>query len=647
MPFPFKYRATFTLVSLGLALTTTSGDIQADTAVHHFEPSPLVEQPTTVSQVDNAESSAAKNAQVEKSFLAFLDNYAKEILRRSPLTATRLGVTTEYLGTTFNDRLDDLSPASVKRQKASNAAQMAHLQSIDRNRLSGVAQSTYDSLLRSLTMASNMKPYVNAAFSELGIFSPFLISQIAGPHINIPRSLQAEHPLRNRKDAEDYIIRLSQFNKLFSNIALLVAEDAQQGILPPQFAVQGALNFIEQFMAAPAQDNPLVSTFATRIKESGALSEQQQADLVKKATAALNNSVYPGYQSLKVALEALLPKASPKAGIWDLKDGAKRYQLALENFGAGGKTAEQIHQIGLSEVDRIQTAMDVILKAQGLSEGPIMDRYLSLTKNPAHLYPNTDGGRQALLDDLNQQMDNIQGLLPNILLTLPKAKVEIRRIAEYEQDGAPGGYYTSPSLDGSRPGIYWINLKNTADWAKFTLPTLTYHEASPGHHLQIAIAQQIQNMPMIRNLMWYSAYGEGWALYAEVLAKELGLYKNDPLGDLGRLQSELFRAARLVVDTGLHHKRWSREKAIQYMVETLGDTEASVTREVERYSVWPGQACSYKLGQIKLLELREMAQATLKDKFDLREFNDQVLIRGSVPLAVLEQNILDWVASKQ
>lgn len=202
-------------------------------------------------------------------------------------------------------------------------------------------------------------------------------------------------------------------------------------------------------------------------------------------------------------------------------------------------------------------------------------------------------------------------------------------------------------MDGSRPGIYWINLKDTADWPKFTLPTLTYHEASPGHHLQVSIAQEIHNMLMLRNMLWHSAHGEGWALYAETLAKELDLYKNDPFGDLGRLQSELFRATRLVVDTGLHHKRWSREEAIEYMRENTGESLAAVTREIERYSVWPGQACAYKLGHLKILELREKAKTALGVKFDLREFNDQLIIHGSVPLVVLEKNIDDWVKSKR
>lgn len=290
--------------------------------------------------------------------------------------------------------------------------------------------------------------------------------------------------------------------------------------------------------------------------------------------------------------------------------------------------------------------MAAILEAEGLDSSDVIKTYNELFKDPSYLFANTDAGRQELLDYLNENMATVTAQLPTILKTLPKAPVEVRRIPEYEQDGSPGGYYTPPSLDGSRPGIYWINLKNTGDSPSFTLPTLTYHEASPGHHLQVAIAQEIEDMPMIRNMIWFSSYGEGWALYAEVLAEEMGLYKTDPMGDLGRLQSELFRAARLVVDTGLHHKQWSREEAIDYMHETIGGSRDEVTREVERYSVWPGQACSYKLGQIKILELRAHAKKQLGDKFDLAEFNDQVLIHGSITLSVLVDKIEAWIASK-
>ncbi len=263
------------------------------------------------------------------------------------------------------------------------------------------------------------------------------------------------------------------------------------------------------------------------------------------------------------------------------------------------------------------------------------------------IYPNTDEAKEELLASLRGQVDQINALAPDWFGTLPPQAVEVRRIPVYEQDSAPGGYYTSPSLDGTRPGIYWINLKDTSDWPRYTLKTLTYHEAVPGHHFQIALQQDVEDMPLLRNMMFYSEYGEGWALYAEKVADEMGMYEGDPLGQLGRLQSELFRAGRLVVDTGLHDKRWTREEAIDWMVKHTGETRAAVTREVERYSVWPGQATSYKLGQLKILELRARAEEALGDDFDIRAFHDAVLLDGSMPLPVLEARIDEWIEERR
>lgn len=596
---------------------------------------------TTVNEKPQLSQSTANEALFE-----WAETKAKHTLQRMPLEATSLGVSEEYVGAYFNDKLFDYSAANIAEEKRLNAETLTSLAAIDRSALSGIALSTYDTLFAAASMAAKLKPYVHGSFSQLSVFTPFIVTQLSGPHINIPRSLQTQHPLKSEADALAYLKRLEQLELTLKEIALAVEHEATVGIHPPTFAVEGAINFIQKFTAKPAAENPLVATYKERLTEAKNLPEEKAAAMVDSATALVEEKVYVGYKALLLSLQKVLPQASEHAGIWDLENGDIRYQLSLENFGANGKTAEQIHTIGLAEVARIQKEMDTILLSQGHTNGSVIERYNALTTDEQYLYPNTDEGRKALLDGLNIKMQEITDLLPGIITVLPKAAVEVRRIAEYEQDGSAGGYYTSPSLDGSRPGIYWINLKDTAAWAKFRLPSLTYHEASPGHHLQIAISQQIENMPMIRKMMWFGAYGEGWALYAEVLAKELGLYKNDPLGDLGRLQMELFRAARLVVDTGLHHKKWSREKAIEYLLKNTGGVKDSVTREVERYSVWPGQACSYKLGQLKILELREFARKELGDAFDIREFNDRVLGSGSVPLSVLDGNIKQWVKGK-
>jgi uncharacterized protein (DUF885 family) len=587
-----------------------------------------------------------KQTKATSVFLAMMDKHSKSLLRLSPTLATSLGISEEYLGMKFNDKLGNFSVDSIAKAKALRAEIAADMIKVDRTLLSGTAATTYDVVASSLAMTEKFEPYIFGAFDPLTIFTPYSITQLSGIHINLPRALQTEHPLKNKGNVEDYLTRLSLLGQAFTDYADVVRFDAKNGVTPPKFAIKGALNVIDGMTSPLPVNNPLAVVLNNRLKSVTTISMKERSAYVERAAIIISENVYPGYANLALALNETLVNAQTEAGIWALPNGEKRYELALKSYGAGNKTPEQVHQLGLSEVKRIQAEIDVLLKSVDRTEGDVMTRLIALSEDPSFLYSNTDEGRQKLLNKLNTQMEEVEALLPNILLTLPKAKVDVRRISVFEQDSAPGGYYTGPSLDGTRPGIYWINLKNTADWPSYTLPTLTYHEASPGHHLQISIAQEIKDLPMIRNMLWSSAYGEGWALYAELLAKELGLYKNDIYGDIGRLQSELFRSARLVVDTGIHYKRWSREKAIDWMHKNTGESVASTTREIERYSVWPGQATSYKMGQIRILELRKIAKEKLGDKFDLREFNDQILIHGSVNLSVLTTNIQTWINSK-
>ncbi|BFM07119.1 DUF885 domain-containing protein [Halioxenophilus aromaticivorans] len=594
-----------------------------------------------------ASEPAAQPASANEAFIEFTDEIVAEIFKFAPIAPTSFGLTEADVGYHFADKLGDFSPTSIEVSRQAHSRWLEAMEQFDASQLTGTALTTHQVLASTLAKTKALKPYINAVFSPLSYFSLFPVTQLSGAHLDIPRVLQNEQPLTNEQDAKDYIARLQGIQQAFSDLALVVQQDVDKGLLPPKFAVEGAIAIIGQMTAPAPAEHPLAVVFKTKLAEIDGIDEEQKSALIAAAEQAVADSVYPGYAALKTTLETILPKASANAGIWDLKNGKEIYQGALENFGADGKTAEEIHQLGLSEVARIQSEMAAILEAEGMDSSDVIASYNALFEDPQYVFANTDEGRQELLDYLNQQMDTVSELLPTILKTLPKAPVEVRRIPEYEQDGSAGGYYTGPSLDGSRPGIYWINLKNTEDSPKFTLPTLTYHEASPGHHLQVTIAQEIQDMPMLRNMIWFSSYGEGWALYAEVLAKEMGMYKEDPMGDLGRLQSELFRAARLVVDTGLHHKQWSREEAIDYMHSTIGGSRDEVTREVERYSVWPGQACSYKLGQLKILELREQAKQALGEDFDLAEFNDQVLIHGSITLTVLADKIDAWIAGKK
>jgi uncharacterized protein (DUF885 family) len=308
--------------------------------------------------------------------------------------------------------------------------------------------------------------------------------------------------------------------------------------------------------------------------------------------------------------------------------------------------AEEIHQLGRDQAAELTAQMDAILKEQGLTKGTVSQRMQALSKDAKFLYPNTDEGRQQILDYCNSLIAGLQSHLPGYFDRLPKAPVEVRRVPPYTEAGAAGGYYQRPALDGSRPGAFYINLRNTAELPRWSLPTLTYHESAPGHHFQLAMVLELESLPLIRKMGQFSANTEGWALYAEVLCEEMGLYKDDPLGRLGRLQATIFRAARCVVDTGLHSKGWSREQAIQYMVDTTGDNVDAMTSEVERYCVYPGQATSYKVGQTRWLAMRANAQAKLGSKFDIRKFHDTGLTAGPMPMAVLARVYDEWIAKQ-
>ena len=418
------------------------------------------------------------------------------------------------------------------------------------------------------------------------------------------------------------------------------------GLLQRLF-LKGAINFLEGFIKAKPEEHMLVTAFKEKLAKVESINDDTKKRLVEDAVRAVSEVIYPSYQAMAERTKSLMDKAPTESGIWAQPNGEEYYQDAILQLGDSTKTAEQIHQIGVEEVERISKQMDFILKEQGYKDGPVGERMKKINDEPRFLYPDSDAGRKQLLDDLNGYIAEINEKMAPLFKTKPPYDVEVRAFPVEIQDGAPGGQYTSPSLDGSKPGVYWINLRDMKANPKFSLKTLTYHEANPGHHWQVALNLAQDDLPFLRRIAPYNAYIEGWALYSELVAAEIGMYKNDPFGDLGRLQAELFRAVRLVVDTGLHHKRWTREQAIEYMAEKTGSAESDVVAEIERYMAWPGQALGYKLGMIKILELRETAKNKLGEKFDLAEFHDLVLLGGAVPMAVLEQKVNSWIALKR
>ncbi|MGZ9115122.1 MAG: DUF885 domain-containing protein, partial [Brevundimonas sp.] len=472
--------------------------------------------------------------------------------------------------------------------------------------------------------------------------APYTISQLTGSYQGLPDFLDTQHAIETAEDAEAYLSRIAAFPVALDQETARMQADFAAGAVPPDFIIDKTLLQLANLYDTPADQSVLTTSIVRRAGE-----KNLAGDWGARARRIVETEVYPALRRQADAMRARRADATHDAGVWRLPDGEAYYDWGIRSYTTSTLSGAEIHALGLEQVAELSARADVLLKAQGLTQGSVGERISALGKDPAQLYPNTDAGKAQLLADLNAQMADMAKRLPQYFGRIPAAPVEIRRVPTFIEAGAPGGYYNPPALDGSRPGAYYINLRDTSEWPRMQLPTLTYHEASPGHHHQIALQQEQADRPLLMKVLGFSAYSEGWALYSEQLADEMGVYADNPIGQIGYLQSLLFRATRLVADSGLHHKRWSREQTIRYMVETLGDSETAVTTEVERYCVWPGQASSYKVGHNKWAELRSRAQAALGDRFDIRAFHDAGMNAGGVPLIVLDKIMSDWIAAQR
>jgi uncharacterized protein (DUF885 family) len=479
-------------------------------------------------------------------------------------------------------------------------------------------------------------------------FHNFPVNQLFGVQSTLPDFMVQQHVVEDELGAEHYIARLNQFDEKFDGVLEGLRIREERGILPPSFAVTKVIEQVEGFLDSAPEEHLLVEKFDEKLDaiDEAELGQGRRDELRAQAVAAVEDSVYPAYESLLAYLRELEPQATSNGGVWRLPDGDAFYQQAIRQHTTTDMTAEEIHAIGLAEVERIGREMDAILRAEGLTEGTIGERVQQLARRPDQLYPDTEAGREQILADYQAIIDEIDPAMDEYFNLRPETGVEVKRVPEFAEETSAGAYYQRPSLDGKRKGAFFANLRDVSEIPKFGMRTLAYHEAIPGHHFQIAITQQLEGLPMFRRLVPFTAYSEGWALYAERLAWEIG-FQNDPLDNLGRLQAEMFRAVRLVVDTGMHHKRWTREEAIDYMLANTGMGEGEVEAEIERYLVMPGQALSYKVGMMKILELRERARRELGDDFSLPEFHDQVLGNGALPLTLLEEVVEDWIERKR
>ena len=478
--------------------------------------------------------------------------------------------------------------------------------------------------------------------------SGYRVNQISGVTVNLPEFLTDAHAIIDRRSADRYLSRLTEFGRVLREVKDRVIDDRDHGVIPPDFVIEKSLTGMRRFISEGASQNVLVTDFASRLSEVEEISAEDQAVLVSDAQARVASEVIPGYEGMIALFEELATQTNHDAGIWRIPNGEAIYRHRLRSSTTTDYTPDQIHDIGLAEVVRIEGEMHAILDAQQIPDGDIATRVRVVMEDPSQQFANTDEGREEMIAYLESFDAKVMARVADFFITIPPQPLEIVRVPVHAQDSSAGGYYSSPALDGSRPGRFYINQKNTADNPRWTLPTLMIHEGSPGHHFQLSASQLIENVPLLRRLSPFNAFTEGWALYSERIAKtDMGLYDDDPLGDLGRLQAEMFRAVRLVVDTGIHAKRWSREEAIDYMLAKTGMTEDEVTREIERYSVWPGQATGYKTGQLAILELREAAEAALGESFDIRQFHELLLMNGAMPLALLKDQVTAWIDAQR
>jgi len=594
---------------------------------------------TTAGAAIVAATPALAQAGEDAKLRALLDKIFEQQVAESPERATSLGLD-KGARAGLKAQLDDYSAAGRDKRLEQTRARVGELKAIDREALSKPSQVDLDTVLfgqeNALAAGDRFK------FGSVGgRFSPYVISQQNGAYQDIPDFLDNQHRVVTAADADAYLSRLKAFAVAMDDDLARMNTDVAAGVVPPDFICDLALAQMKALREQAPEKTIMVTSIVGKAKAANLT-----GDYGGPATKIVTSEIFPALDRQIAGMQAVRAKATSDAGIWKLNDAAAYYAGALKASTTTTMSADEIHQMGLDQVADITARLDTILKAQGKTTGTVAERLKALNDDPAQLYPNTDEGRAALIADLNVQVAAIAARLPQAFRTLPKAEVTVKRVPAFIQDGASNGYYQSAALDGSRPAAFFINLKNTHEWPKYNLPTLVYHEATPGHHLQIALAQESDKIPIIRRTGGgFSAFSEGWALYAEQLADEMGVYKDDPYGQAGYLQSLLFRACRLVVDTGIHHKRWSRDKATDYMVSVTGYPRSRALREVERYCCSPGQATSYKVGHTVWDRLRTEAKTKLGPRFDLKAWHDAALLSGSMPLTVLERNLGEWAAS--
>jgi len=581
----------------------------------------------------------------------FYEKIFIQILFNSPELTTQLGFPVLY--DLYKDELDDISDAQLQANLKKDIDNYNTLLSYNFDKQSPENQ------LNTKILGYFMK--LNSVEKEPFFYHDYPVNQMFGVQSSLPSLLVSSHKLNTEKDIKAYISRLSKLDTKFSQLLESLSIRESKGIIPPRFIISIILDEMKGFVGLPdeasanttsnllsaVEANILYTNFANKVDAIKGLPEEKKNAYKKQVSEEVQNTVFPAYQKLIAYFDQLYLKATDDAGVWKLPNGGSYYKYMLKFHTSTDLSPEEIFNIGLSEVARIKDEINAILTAEGYAvPGKTIGEIIQdLGKEDRFLYPDSEEGREMIIAEYKRILDEINERMGDAFDIAPKAALDVQRIPPFKEEGSPLAYYEPPAMDGSRGGVFYINLRAPQDIVKFGMKTLAYHEGTPGHHFQLGIQYELSDLPTFRKVIPFTAYAEGWALYTEQLAWELGMYENDPYGNLGRLQAEMFRAVRLVVDVGLHYKKWTREEAIDYMAAHTGEPIKQVTTEIERYIVMPGQACAYKVGMLKILELREKAKKALGADFRLAEFHNAVLKNGAVPLDILEEIINDYIST--
>lgn len=593
-----------------------------------------------------------RQSQPMTAFEGKLSDWAREILADSPETASQTGVGEDAAGGAYSDRLDDRSIVALEARRSAAIRRYAELRSLNVSALSPEDRLTYNVLRDQFANAADGATFDYGDFSPLGGVRPYVLNQMDSAFITLPSFMDDRHDVTDAASAEAYLTRLRAVAEAIDQETERARADAALGVRPPGFILDTVADMLEGVLREPPVAQVYITSFRRKLDaiaareqdaERRAVIERENLVLLARADAIMREHVLPAHQRALAWVRSERPRASEAPGVSNLPQGAAFYAAALRIETTTELTPDEIHTIGLNRVAELNRELDIALRRLGLTEGPVGQRLAQLTADPRYQYEDSDAGRAQLIADVEARIARVRERAPQWFGRLPQAQLEVRRVPAFAEAGSPGAYYNPPSLDGSSPGIYFINMRSLAEMTRIDLPTQDFHEAIPGHHFQIALAQELTETPLLRRLTSFNAYSEGWGLYAEQLADEQGFHEGDAAGRIGYLRWQLWRAVRLVVDTGLHSKNWSRQQAIDYVAQTTGDMPGVIATEVDRYIVWPGQACGYELGRREIARLRDVARNELGPDFDLRGFHDAVLLSGEVPLSVLDTLVRDWI----